>query len=495
MRAKAHHLVTRALALVALAGLAGACSSATAPAGLAVDPGPCSGESFEGSPLSVRCGQLVDSEGREVWLHGVNARVDGVFDVSFDDGRTALEPIPAFEAVDARNMRGMGFDALRLPVNWSGLEPTESGGFSETYLDRVAAAVATAREAGLFVLVDLHQDAYSKEIGEDGAPYWAISPAPPEKLQGPLDDLDKRRLSKPVADAFATFFGPSDEGARLRGRFAKAAAHLAARFADDPAVIGFELYNEPLASAEQLFTFHRDVLAEVRKSAPKKLVFFEPSAERNLTDRAPLPTATLGPGTVYAPHVYTLAFTGTPASIAAMTRDTLRPSNQNAREEADAWQAPLVIGEMGFSPASERFADYIGYQLDLEDEVRASSFFWLWKEDSQGAWGIYDKASSGPSPWTERPKVVEALTRIRLERVAGRLGKVAYDSSRKSLSFTFEGSSASSRSVVSTGRLAGTVVATCDGRTVAAEGTGPLQIPCGGPGGHEVTVTVTASAR
>ena len=32
---------------------------------------------------------------------------------------------------------------------------------------------------------------------------------------------------------------------------------------------------------------------------------------RNLTDRASIPTRPLGPGTVYAPHVYTLAFTGT----------------------------------------------------------------------------------------------------------------------------------------------------------------------------------------
>jgi endoglycosylceramidase len=487
---RATRWVSSTIALLTATALASACSSAQAPTTPSVDPGPCIGPAFEGSPLSIRCGQFVDAEGREVWLHGVNARVEGVFDVTFDDGRTALEPIPAFGPVDAGNMRGMGFDALRLPVNWSGLEPTETGGFSEAYLDRVASAVATAREAGLLVLIDLHQDAYSKEIGEDGAPYWAISPAPPEKLAGPLTDLEKRRLSKPVADAFATFFGPSAEGVRLRDRFAKAAAHLAARFADDAAVIGFELYNEPLASADQLFTFHRDVLAEVRKSAPEKLVFFEPSAERNLTDRAPLPTKTLGPGTVYAPHVYTLAFTGTPSSVAAMTRETLRPSNENAREEADAWEAPLVIGEMGFSPASNRFADYIGFQLDLEDEVRASSFFWLWKEDSQGAWGIYDKSGSG-TDWVERGPVVDALTRVRLERVAGRLGKVGYASDRKTLTFSFEGNDRSSRSVVSTGRLAGTVVATCDGRTVAAGGKGPLEVPCGGPGGHEVTVTVT----
>jgi len=36
-------------------------------------------------------------------------------------------------------------------------------------------------------------------LGEDGAPYWAIVPPPPERLGGPLVDLEARRLSKPVA--------------------------------------------------------------------------------------------------------------------------------------------------------------------------------------------------------------------------------------------------------------------------------------------------------
>lgn len=422
-----------------------------------------------------------------MWLHGVNARVSGLFDVTFDDGRVPLEPIPDFTAADATNIRSLGLNALRLPIHWSGLEPTETGGFSAPYLERIAEVVGLARDAGLFVLLDLHQDAYSKEIGEDGAPYWAISPPPPARLQGPLSDLDARRLSKPVSDAFETFFGPSAEGARLRGRFAKAAARVAARFASDAAVVGLELFNEPLGTDEQLTAFHEEVLAEVRAAAPKKLVFFEPSALRNLTDRASIPSRPLGPGTVYAPHVYTLAFTGTPSSIAAMTKETLRASNENARAEADAWEAPLVIGEFGFSPTSPAFTDYITWQSELQDEHRASSFLWVWKETSQGSWGVYDHVGA---TWVERPVVVDALTRIRLERVAGRLGRVGYDRAQRRLTFTFEGGASAGRSVVSTGRLAGTVDVKCDGRGVAAEGTGPLAIVCGGPGSHEVTVTV-----
>ena len=62
----------------------------------------------------------------------------------------------------------------------------------------------------MWCLVDLHQDAYSKEIGEDGAPLWAIMPPPTELLEGPLNDLEERRISQQVLDAFSTFFGNRD---------------------------------------------------------------------------------------------------------------------------------------------------------------------------------------------------------------------------------------------------------------------------------------------
>src|SRR5215813_7020836 len=124
----------------------------------------------------------------------------------------------------------MGFNALRLPVNWSALEPKDGGGYDEAYVKRVVDVIDIAGAAGLVVLVDFHQDAYSKEIGEDGAPLWAISPPPKMLLQGPLTDLGTRRTSTQVLAAFATFFGSMPEGAMLRTRFAAAVAHVAERF-------------------------------------------------------------------------------------------------------------------------------------------------------------------------------------------------------------------------------------------------------------------------
>ena len=119
--------------------------------------------------------QLRDAAGRIRIFRGVNARVEGIFDVTFDDGRQRLEPIPVFTAQDASRMRALGLNVLRLPVNWSGVEP-ERDVFDEAYLDRVADVVDLCKAEGVHVLIDFHQDAYSKEIGEDGAPLWAIVP-------------------------------------------------------------------------------------------------------------------------------------------------------------------------------------------------------------------------------------------------------------------------------------------------------------------------------
>lgn len=467
------------LSTLAIAIALGSCSpgsDAPPPA-----PPPCPGPSFDGSPLSIRCGALVDDRGREVRLHGINARVEGVFDVALDGGRTPLEAIPPFGPADATRMRELGFSALRLPIQWSGVEPTETGGFDDGYLARVRAAIDTAHAAGLYVLVDFHQDAYSKEIGEDGAPYWAIVPPPPQKLEGPLDDLDQRRLSKPVLDAFETFFGPSPEGARLRDRFSKMVAHVAAAFADHPGVIGFELFNEPLASFAQLRSFHAALLPVVQAAAPKKLVLFEPPAIRNFTDRADIPEAPLGPGTAYAPHVYTAAF-GSAEVRAAVTEDKVRRSYEAAREEAAAWQAPLVVTEIGFPPSDPRFAEYMGWHAALSDELGASTFFWVWKEMSQGSWGVFDYDTSGTA--TERAAVVAALSRVRIEACAGRVETIARE--RDVVRVTFFGSETASEHRFSLGTLLAAERATCDGApaSITPLPSNVVTVACGGGGRH-----------
>src|SRR5579864_4010666 len=59
---------------------------------------------LDGRRLRELDGRLVDQHRREVTLRGVNARVEGIFDVTFSDGRQPLEAIPPFDDGDAAKM-------------------------------------------------------------------------------------------------------------------------------------------------------------------------------------------------------------------------------------------------------------------------------------------------------------------------------------------------------------------------------------------------------
>ncbi|HEX7663805.1 MAG TPA: cellulase family glycosylhydrolase, partial [Polyangiaceae bacterium] len=242
------------------------------------------------------------------------------------------------------------------------------------------------------------------------------------------------------------------------------------------------------ASDDDLIAFDREVLPIVRAAMPNKLVLFEPNAVRNVVGRSPIATDSIGAGTVYAPHVYTLAFNGSTEEKEAVTKDQLDPSNASARDEADGFRAPLVITEFGFDSTVSSFANYIRWQYELQDQYLASSFYWVWKE--YGTWGFYDIDASGNA--TERPAVFAAHARVRLEAVAGRLVSVGYDSDAKRFEAVFVGDpNVTAPNLVSVGQTPGfaNAKATCDGNEVAIGTGNPLSIPCNGSSTHTIVVT------
>jgi endoglycosylceramidase len=336
------------------------------------------------------------------------------------------------------------------------------------------------------VMIDLHQDAFSKEIGEDGAPLWAIQPPPTMLLGGPLTDLGARRLSGQVDAAFRTFFDPADT-AGLQAAFEDALEHVATRFADDDAVIGFELFNEPAVKESDVDAFHEIAAARVHAAAPKKLVMFEPSATRNLLDSAPHATAPFPvENAVYAPHVYTFVFSD-PMSLANLQPSDLEPSVANARDEATAWHTPLVIGEYGIGPGDTNADLWMGVEAELHDRYLASDAFWVWKENSQASWGVYDHATdaSGNDVWTERPQVVAWLSRIHAARIAGDVVANEYDHATGALRLEIAHGSTGvlATSIYIPERAATTFAVTCDDVAIDASrdpATGLVEVACDG---------------
>ena len=356
-----------------------------------------------------------DGRGRQLLFRGYNAKAVGVFDVTFDDGRTPNETFSDIDDAAATRFERLGFNVMRLPVSWSALEP-EPQAYSESLFTKIGAVLDLARRHGFYVFLDMHQDAYSKEIGEDGAPLWAIVPPPPALLSGPYDD--SRRLSGPALTAGYNFFAdaPATDGRPLQDAFVAAVQRLVQRFLGDPIVLGYEAFNEPVVLKEdQLDAFHAklaDGVHAIDRDAP---LLFEPAATRNQFDKAQIPAAPWSHGAgVYSPHIYTGQFS-IPSQNGWESEDpaVLAPSMSAAGDEAAAWGTPLFVTEYGCSQATARGPKWLAAELDLQDLALASST--VWEFSGRGDWGFF--AADG----SEHAMTAKVVSRTFPRAVAGDL--------------------------------------------------------------------------
>jgi hypothetical protein len=298
-----------------------------------------------------------------------------------------------------------------------------------------------------------------------------------------------------VLAAFATFFGDEEPSPMLRARFTEAAVHVAQALRGDDTVVGIEIYNEPVANDVDTRRLNELVAAAVQGADASRLTFFEPPAlPRNFTDRAALATSPFSvPGGVYAPHSYTLSFNGSEEQRRSFTRETLRTSHVNAGREAASWGTPLVIGEWGYDPNGIRAEEYFTWQVELMDEHAESWALWVWKERSQGSWGVHDYDATTDT-WTERPIVVNAISRPRAERIAGWPRRFGFDATTGVLEVRFRGEDAvtAPSEIYLPERSPRSFEITCDGAVVSAErdpATGLLEVACNGDGEHTIEVS------
>lgn len=296
------------------------------------------------APLSGVGRWLVDATGRVVMLHGVN-------DV-------AKEP-PYYSAArgfgedDVAFLVSEGFNALRLGVDMRGLM-ANPGQVDTTYIDNLATTVAQCAAAGLFVLLDFHQDGYAPKYNGNGFPDWmAIDdglPNPPEAVF-PLYYVQNPAMQRAFEHFWEDTAIPGGDG--LQEYFVQAIQAVAARFADEPMVIGTELMNEPwpgatwepcvfdpagcpTLEAERLMPFYLKGAAALRAIAPAQLVFVEPFVLFTF-GQAPTTIPGTDPGFALSFHSYALDVTGETNVV------------RFGVEAAERDGAPAVVTEFGAS--------------------------------------------------------------------------------------------------------------------------------------------------
>jgi endoglycosylceramidase len=423
---------------------------------LAACGGGSSGESVDlpalhAAPDPERGGRIVDDRGREVLLRGVN--VNALAEYWQGTGFATTFP---FTEDDARRMAAVGWSAVRLLLSWSRVEPAP-GVYDEGYLDEVEAAVAILARHGLYAILDLHQDAWGATLaarpgedcgtmepalGWDGAPGWAT-------LDGGLPRCTTagiRETSPAVVASFDAFFADAEGpgGVGIRTRYVRMLAHLAGRFARAESVAGYDLMNEPNAFTGEalagLAELYSEALAAIRAAETEAggfphLVLFEPSALWSAIGQGPPPDFARDRDVVYAPHIYTGGFTGTP-----ITRDAFAV----AREEARLFGgAPVLTGEWGADPrrAGDPNDPYFLEHQALQDEFRFGATLWTWRESCGDPHKVGDiRAGRVPYPWGEfdvdcstnevvgeRAPILGQLTRATVRAAPGRLEQAVYD--------------------------------------------------------------------
>jgi endoglycosylceramidase len=202
---------------------------------------------------------------------------------------------PAAMGFDERHamfLADQGFNSVRLGIIWKALEP-DPGRYDSEYLDRIGEVVSLLARSGLHVLLDFHQDMYNERFNGEGAPDWAVQDdgirAWPD-VGFPGNYAVMRALWRAYDHFWSNDPGPGGIG--LQDRYADAWRQVAARFRDEPAVFGYDIFNEPFPGSAvvrclrprgcpvfdgRLSEFSRRVLDAIRSAEPDKLVFYEPN--------------------------------------------------------------------------------------------------------------------------------------------------------------------------------------------------------------------------
>src|SRR5262249_11189972 len=149
---------------------------------------------------------------------------------------------------------------VRYLIQWKNVEP-RPGEYDDRYLDAVAERIGWYREQGMHVILDMHQDIYGPaacQAAGNGAPAWATY------TDGlPCEPQDPWVLTYPqpaVIRASANFWNHTGRPPELAWRYAAMWRHVAERFAGDPAVLGYDLMNEPFGGTRHSVLFEGPTL-------------------------------------------------------------------------------------------------------------------------------------------------------------------------------------------------------------------------------------------
>jgi endoglycosylceramidase len=411
---------------------------------------------------------IFDQLGRVVTLHGVDA--------VYKRAPYELYPDPGhpwnFDQTDAARIAKLGFNVVRLGIEWEGLEPGSGSANSPSicgvgqpgnphefnasiahrYLENLAKTVDLLGRYGIYTLLDMHQDVYSRLFLGEGAPNWAV--CTDGKPVVPVGGRWSQNYRNPTLGIAEQHFWANDVVGNLQGQFDQVWGTVAHYFRNNPWVLGYDPYNEPFsveitetqrsafATALECFytgTAHPAVIAgtgipvscpatdppsglvpTIEAADPHHLIFIEPDiyTEHGLPSLfEPMSFRRL----VYNFHVYCpqrSTVTGNPTNLGACERHEVASILHNEEGRSTLSSAEQPGGPAWFMSEFGATTD-VALVSDLTkeaDEVGIGWSYYSWKyyNDPTGSTSeALETASGSYSP------IVGALSRTYPQAIAG----------------------------------------------------------------------------
>ena len=300
-------------------------------------------------PLATKDARIVDPRGRSVLLRGFN-----IIPI-FDD-----PPGQTWGAGHYRRMRGLGLNVARFVLYWSDFEPSR-GRFDEQRLATLDTAIARAREAGMYVVLDL----VHLYEGETYVPSWA-------------------RRGDALTDV-----------AREAGPYL---AMMARRYRDEPAVAAYDPVNEPATTPidqDRVLRTYDGLIRTIRREDPEKVVMIEPSFGDSdlrtanfdlLSDRRNLVLSVHdyyagGAGDGYGPGLEqrgSYAWDGTSGYPSASKAD-LKAHMTAYLEPASEAGLAVWVGELGIDPGAPNAERWVRDKTALLEEQGLGFAWWVYR--------------------------------------------------------------------------------------------------------------------
>lgn len=378
---------------------------------------------------------LVDASGRVLLLHGVNVveKHSPYYPAAF-----------GFNAADAQWLAANGFDMVRLGVMPTGVIPSP-GSISEGYLNHLAITVKQLASNHILTLLDVHQDGYGPSVGSDGFPAWMTLTDGATNNHAPFPAY---YLSDPaVRQAFQSFWnnqkGPGGKG--LQKDYATMIAAVAAKFADTPSILGYDVLNEPWPGTgnaigclspggcpsldkSELAPFYARADKAIRSADRTHLVFVEPFVLFNFGDSpTTIPLPGNDPRSGLSFHVYPNPFNI--PKVKSVAANAIRWSQKTG--------GALLNTEWGATSSAKRIAE----ESSTLDSAMIPWIYWPFMGCSIGcsatATGVIGNLSSPPSGRNLDSAVADALVQPHPLAIAGTPQSFSYNATSHTMNFSW----------------------------------------------------------